>query len=147
MVAAFTVPELASQMSWPVKLHPSVGGEWSQKLFAAKIVIGVGAPVKRSAPLQEITFPPALPPADVVPRSPPATSYSTPTPLPVMTLCSTLLPTPPLMKPRPEPGLFKIWFPVITWFVEASTFTPYRLSPVIVLFRRITLLLLSMSPS
>src|SRR5216117_4157577 len=111
-------------MSSPV-LDPMVGDEWSQKLPAAVIVIAVGANDTRSyCVLQEITFPPALP-ADPLPKSPPATSYSTPKPLPVMTLFSTLLPTPPLLKARPEPmlepPLSTIRFPVIRWFIEAST--------------------------
>src|SRR6266853_6899809 len=137
-------------MSSPV-LAPRVGDEWSQKLPAAVIMIAVEANDTRSlCILQEITFPPALP-ADPPPRSPPATSYSTPNALPVMTLFSTLLPTPPLLKARPEPmlepPLSTIRFPVITWFVEASTCTPTLwVAPVTVLFRRVTLLLLRKSP-
>src|SRR5438477_10183675 len=110
-------------MSSPA-LDPIMGDEWSQKLLAAEIEIAVGACEKRSCwLLQEITFPPTLP-AEPPPRSPPATSYSTPKPLPVMTFFSTLLPTPPLLKARPdpalEPPLSMILFPVITWLIEAS---------------------------
>src|SRR5882672_6790965 len=92
------------QMSSPA-LHPNMGGDRSQKLPMAEIAMAVGAAALRSlCVLQESTFPPALPPVEVEPRSPPATSYSTPTPLPVMTLFSTLPPTPPLTKARPEPA-------------------------------------------
>src|SRR5690242_15407475 len=115
---------LRSQMSSPVKLHETGGGVWSQRLFAAGMVIAVEAAATRSTVrLQEITFPPALP-VDPPPRSPPATSYSTPKELPVMTLLSTLLPAPPLTNPSPAPPLFRIRFPEITWFVVASTSTP-----------------------
>src|SRR5882762_700664 len=126
MIAAFAVAALISQMSSPAKVHASVGGEWSQKLFAAEIVIDGAANLTRRSfcVLQEITFPPALP-AEPPPRSPPATSYSTPNALPVMTLFSTLLPAPPVTKARPEPmpdpPLSTIRFPVIIWFVETST--------------------------
>src|SRR5207302_11069729 len=129
MVAAFAVPALTSQMSSPAEVHASVGGEWSQKLFAAEIVIDGAASLTRRSfcVLQEIRFPPALP-AEPLPRSPPATSYSTPNALPVMMLFSTLLPAPPVTKARPEPmpdpPLSTIWFPVITWFIEASTYMP-----------------------
>src|SRR5882762_1837334 len=69
VVAMVALPEVL-QMSSP-GLHPSVGGELSQKLFAAVIVIGLEANAARSfCVLQEITFPPALP---APPRSPPAT--------------------------------------------------------------------------
>src|SRR2546422_3525018 len=127
-IALIVAVREVSQMSSPA-LHPSVGGELSQKLFAAVIVIGLEASVARSfCVLQEITFPPALP-AEPPPRSPPATLSSTPKPLPVMTLFSTLLPTPPLAKarsvPEPEPPLSTIRFPVITWLVETSTYTPH----------------------
>ena len=112
-----------SKMSFP-ELDPRTGGTWSHILLAAVIVIALGANDTRLLwVLQEITFPPALP-AEPPPRSPPATSYSTPKPLPVMTLFSTLLPTPPLLKARPdpalEPPLSMIRFPVITWLIEAS---------------------------
>src|SRR2546430_7800971 len=110
-----------SYMSSPA-LDPIVGDEWSQKLLAAEIEIAVGACAKRSCwLLQEIMFLPTLP-AEPPPKSPPATSYSTPKPLPVMTLFSTLLPTPPLLKARPVLvlPLSTIRFPVITWLIEAS---------------------------
>src|SRR2546425_10366390 len=53
-------PEV-SQMSSP-GLHPSLGGERAQKLFAAVIVIDVSANAAISFfVFQEITFPPSLP--------------------------------------------------------------------------------------
>src|SRR5438309_2333920 len=129
MFAAFVVPALTSQMSSPARVHASVGGVWSHKFRAAEIVIDGAASLTRRSfcVLQEIRFPPALP-AEPPPRSPPATSYSTPNALPVMTLPSTLLLAPPVTKARPEPvpdpPLSTIRFPVITWFVEASIYTP-----------------------
>src|SRR5882762_10806302 len=123
MFAAFVVPALTSQMSSPAEVHASVGDEWSHKLRAAEIVIDGAASLTRRSfcVLQEITFPPVLP-AEPPPRSPPATSYSTPNAFPVMTLFSTLLPAPPVTKartdPMPDPPLSTIRFPVIIWFVE-----------------------------
>src|SRR5882672_2515784 len=150
--AEFAVPALTSQMSSPAEVHASVGDEWSQKLFAAEIVIDGAVNLTRRSfcVLQEITFPPALP-AEPPPRSPPATSYSTPNALPVMTLFSTLLPAPPATKarpvPEPDPPLSTIRFPVITWPVETSIYTPTLwVPPVTVLFRRVTVLLRRMSP-
>src|SRR2546428_11353409 len=46
-----------------------------------------------------------------------------------------------------EPPLPTIQFPVITWYIEASTYMPALwLAPVTVFFRRVTLLSRRMSP-
>src|SRR2546423_13403112 len=68
-----------------------------------------------------------------------------------MTLFAHFLPYPPLMKarhvPMLDPPLSTIWFPVITWFVEASIYTPTLwVAPVTVLFRRVTVLLPRIRP-
>src|SRR5438105_12770805 len=62
MFAAFAAPALTSQMSSPARVHASVGGEWSQKLFAAEIVIDGAVNLTRRSfcVLQEIRFPPVL---------------------------------------------------------------------------------------